>query len=84
MLDKFLWGHSSRDCDISCFKHAKSSSQMLNTFEKTKTKKRNVIFYIIIIRFKCCFGELHLNPSSLFDLTMELKYANFTSIKHSI
>ena len=27
------------------FKHAKSSSQMLNTFEKTKTKKRNVIFY---------------------------------------
>ena len=28
------------------FIHAKSSSQMLNTFEKTKTKKkRNVIFY---------------------------------------
>ena len=19
MLDQFLWGHSSRDCDISCF-----------------------------------------------------------------
>ena len=27
------------------FIHAKSSSQMLNTFEKTKAKKRNVIFY---------------------------------------
>ena len=27
------------------FIHAKSSSQMLNTFEKTKTTKRNVIFY---------------------------------------
>ena len=27
------------------FIHAKSSSQMLNTFEKTKTKKRNVILY---------------------------------------
>ena len=27
------------------FIHAKSSSQMLNTFEKTKTKKRIVIFY---------------------------------------
>ena len=27
------------------FIHGKSSSQMLNTFEKTKPKKRNVIFY---------------------------------------
>ena len=41
------------------FIHAKSSSQILNTFEKTKTKKRNVIFIRIIFRFKCCFGELH-------------------------
>ena len=41
------------------FIHAKSSSQMLNTFEKKK-KKRNMIFYKdIMIRFKCCFGELH-------------------------
>ena len=31
--------------DNALFKHAKISSQMLNTFEKTKTKKRNVIFY---------------------------------------
>ena len=21
MLDQFLWGHSSRDCDISCFRN---------------------------------------------------------------
>ena len=41
------------------FIHAKSSSQMLITFEKTKTKKRKVIFIRIIIRFNCCFGELH-------------------------
>ena len=41
------------------FIHAKSSYQKLNTFEKTKTKKRNAIFIRIIIRFKCCFGELH-------------------------
>ena len=27
------------------FIHAKSSSQMLNTFENQKQKKRNVIFY---------------------------------------
>ena len=27
------------------FTNAKSNSQMLNSFEKTKTKKRNVIFY---------------------------------------
>ena len=30
--------------EIMCFKHAKSSLQMLNSFEKTETKKRNVIF----------------------------------------
>ena len=40
--------------------HAKSSLQMLNTFEKNKNqKRRNVIFIRIIIRFICCFGELH-------------------------
>ena len=31
--------------DNALFIHAKSSSQMLNTFEKNKNKKRNVIFY---------------------------------------
>ena len=42
------------------FIHAKSSSQMLNTFEKTKTKKKKCDFFIrIIFRFKWCFGELH-------------------------
>ena len=41
------------------FIQAKSSSQMLNTFEKTKQKKEMCFFIRIIIRFKCCFGELH-------------------------
>ena len=66
------------------FIHAKSSSQMLNTFEKTKTKKKCDFFVRIIIRFKCCFGELHKTPSSLCDLTMDLKYANFRTKKHLI
>ena len=50
---------NSKGDNVLFFKHAQSSFQMLNTFEKTKTKKRNVIFIRIIIRFKCCFGELH-------------------------
>ena len=37
--------YSNSKGDNALFIHAKSSSQMLNTFEKTKTKKRNVIFY---------------------------------------
>ena len=66
------------------FIHAKSSSQMLNTFDKTKTKKKKCDFYKDNNRFKCCFGELHLIASSLCDLTMGLKYANFRTIKHLV
>ena len=54
-----IYNYSNSKGDNALFIHAKSSSQMLNTFEKTKTKKRNVIITRIIFRFKCCFGELH-------------------------
>ena len=30
---------------MNFFIHSKSSSQMINTFEKTKTNERNAIFY---------------------------------------
>ena len=33
MLDQFLWGHSSRDCDISCLKNVflkKSTDNKVN------------------------------------------------------
>ena len=36
---------NSKGVNAVFLKHDKSSSQMLNIFEKTKTKKRNVIFY---------------------------------------
>ena len=55
----YIYSNSKGDNAIF-FIHIKSSSQMLNTFEKTKTKKKKCDFFIrIIIRFKCCFGELH-------------------------
>ena len=37
--------YSNSKGDHALFLHAKSSSQMPKTFEKTKTKKRNVIFH---------------------------------------
>ena len=43
---------------MSFFKHAKSSSQVLNSFEKRKKKKCDFLKRIII-SFKRCFGELH-------------------------
>ena len=37
MLDQFLWGHSSRFCDISCF-FQKNDVQMTNVLRLSNSK----------------------------------------------
>ena len=53
MLDQFLWGHSSRDCDISCFKtnfsHNKLSGTLSDSFCRSWSKS-NLFAKIMISR----------------------------------
>ena len=54
----YIYIYSNSKGGNEFFKHAKCSSQVLNSFEKRKKKKCD-FSKRIIISFKCCFGELH-------------------------
>ena len=60
MLDQFLWGHSSRDCDISC------SACPLTCYTDCTT----VYFVKGVIRFWCLSGEVKVQSLAHFCTKM--------------